>query len=880
MGDPGSAEHLAEVSGLVVLASAAVGVLGLMGSALVALAPARPAGYHPLGVASLSAAAVLLAVLGRRRPQLFSPTRLVYLLPAAVVGVAVTALLAGPEFSSLVTMFFLWFASSITYLPRRAATALMAWVGVVYAALLVIQQGNFLPVARWGLTVGMVVATALFMNRLVERSWALARGEQAARAQAELARAELEVVSAQKSRFLARMSHELRTPLNAIIGFSEVLARRSFGELNAKQTEYVADVVDSGRHLLALVDDLLDLAKVETGALDLDVSRVELAGLLSGSLALFEEQAARQRITLALDVDADPGAIEADARKLKQVVFNLLANAVRFTPGGGRVTLGARRAGSLVRIWVSDTGHGIAPEDRETIFEEFRQGATAEGDQGGTGLGLPLARRLVEAHGGRLGVKSELGAGSTFTAALPVRPRPDRAVQGSSPSPGERPLPLLLGEPDSPERRVETARLFGIGAMAMTGLAVLAMVIFRIHPVTELATVPGVPMVIGTALALACSVGFVVVPQWTGAPGVLPYLCTLPIVCVGGMLVFGGVAIGLAGFAALAYAWVAVAIFPSFTPRQVVAELALIGAGLGVALALEDGYPAPLANWVVVMGFVMVTGLIFRRFVDRIQALALAERSARGEAERVRAALEVASRHKSEFLANMSHELRTPLNVIIGFSEVLASEAFGPLNEKQAEYVADVLASGRHLLGLINDILDLAKADAGRMELQLADLDVDATLAAVVRPFQEDATRRRVTLHLEAGPGRMHADEAKLTQALGHLVSNALKFTPDGGTVTVRAARDAEAVEISVTDTGRGVASGDFERIFDAFAHGDGSAATEQGSGLGLALARRYAELHGGSLTVRSDPGSGATFSLHLPVSLGTDDRAAPAEVA
>jgi signal transduction histidine kinase len=879
LGEPGSAEQLAEVARLWVLVWFTASAMGLELTALVVVAPAQsgPPGYLPLLTVVMLPFGLAMAVLTHWRPKLFSPTTFTYVLSVCILGLGVASWVAGPALAPLLAVYVSWIAFPVTYLPRRVIVALMAWMGVVQAAVLVLQDGNFLPLARWAVVVGGTVTTAVVLNRLVERARALARGEQGARAEAERTRAELEVVSAHKTRFLARMSHELRTPLNAIIGFSEVLARRSFGPLEPKQAEYVGDVVDSGRHLLALVDDLLDLAKVETGTVELDAGPADLAELLGGSLTLFGEQAGRHRIALAFHVDPDLPTIEADARKLKQVVFNLLANAVRFTPAGGRVTLGARRNGDRVRIWVSDTGPGIAAGDLDAIFEEFRQGTPSDRGQGGTGLGLPLARRLIEAHGGSLWVESEPGAGSTFTAELPLRPRPPAAVEHGAAS-QERPVPLLLGEPDSPDRRMETARLiitFGVAAVVMGAIFMVAM---GVHPVPELARYRQLSFASVTGLAVVALVAAALRPQWLGAPAVLPYVgATLVIATSVTAYALGPV---MGPYAAVFYGWASAGAFLVLPFRQRVIQLVLIGGGYGAVLLFQGGNSLPLLRWLVVMQGVMVSGLMWGRLVARIQALAVAARAARAEAEQVGAELELASRHKTEFLANMSHELRTPLNVIIGFSEVLASQAFGPLNEKQAEYVDDVLASGRHLLGLINDILDLAKADAGRMELQLADLDVDATLAAVVRPFQEDATRRRVTLHLEAGPGRMHADEAKLTQALGHLVSNALKFTPDGGTVTVRAARDAEAVEISVTDTGRGVASGDFERIFDAFAHGDGSAATEQGSGLGLALARRYAELHGGSLTVRSDPGSGATFSLHLPVSLGTDDRAAPAEVA
>jgi signal transduction histidine kinase len=875
LGDPGSAEQLAEVSTLAVMALGTIGILGLAGTTLVALSSPPPsAGYHPLAMAGLAAAALVMAGVGRRHREVFSPARQVYFLPVAAVALATAAYLAGPIFAPLVAMFFLWFGSSVTYLPRRAALALMTWVGLAFATVLIIQPGHYQPLARWGTIIWTMVAAAVVLNRLVDRSWTLARGEQDARAEAEQARIELEVVSERKSRFLARMSHELRTPLNAIIGFSDVLAQRCFGELNPEQAEYVDDVVDAGRHLLALVNDLLDLAKVETGAVELDVGRVELTELLGSSLALFKEQAGRRRVVLTLDVDPGSGTIEADARKLKQVVFNLLANALKFTPDGGQVAMGARGSGDRVRIWVSDNGPGIVPEDRESIFEEFRQGARA--GEGGTGLGLPLARRLVELHGGRLWVESEIGAGSTFTAELPIRPRPQTAVETSRPA-GERPVRLILGEPDSPRRRVETARLILIITGTMTALGVLALTINRLNPVPELARYHEGPLAIITTLGLVVVGAILIRPAWVGTPEVVPYVGAIGVATTSTAIWALGSGVG--DYAAILYGWVGAGIFLVVTRREWITHVVLIGAGYGVVLTLQDGHAAPLASWVTVMGLSVVTGHMVRRFVARIEALALAQRAARSEAERVGVELVVASRNKTEFLANMSHELRTPLNVINGFAEVLASGAFGPLNPKQAEYVADVLESGRHLLGIINNILDLAKADAGRMELQLRELNLEVTLATVLMPFERDAVRRRIDLRLAAvaGLGSVEGDEAKLVQALGHLVSNALKFTPDGGRVTVQAAHDGDHVEITVADTGRGIGPDDQQRIFDAFAHGDEALATEQGSGLGLALARRYAELHGGSLTVMSAIGAGATFSLHLP---RQRVRAEPAEVA
>jgi len=240
---------------------------------------------------------------------------------------------------------------------------------------------------------------------------------------------QLEAANRHKSEFLANMSHELRTPLNAIIGFSEVLTEQMFGEVNDKQMEYLQDIHSSGQHLLSLINDVLDLSKIEAGKMELDLSCFDLGLLLEHSATLVRERA--QRHGLALDIEVGDGLTEwvADARKVKQVVVNLLTNAVKFTPNGGRVSVRARhlngvdgRAGDWAEVAVSDTGIGIAPEDQAVVFEEFRQaGGDVLRKAEGTGLGLALVKRFVELHGGAVTLDSAPGRGSTFRFTLPQR---------------------------------------------------------------------------------------------------------------------------------------------------------------------------------------------------------------------------------------------------------------------------------------------------------------------------------------------------------------------------------------------------------------------------------------------------------------------------
>jgi len=238
----------------------------------------------------------------------------------------------------------------------------------------------------------------------------------------EEANRQLEAASQHKSEFLANMSHELRTPLNAIIGFSEVLGERMFGELNEKQEEYLKDIHASGTHLLSLINDILDLSKIEAGRMELELADFDLPQALDSALTLVRERAGRRGIALHTSINEQLGQVRADERKIRQVVLNLLSNAIKFTPEGGRIEVRAVPVDGSVEVSVSDTGVGIAPEDQEAVFEEFRQVGASTVKHEGTGLGLALSRKFVELHGGRIWVKSQAGAGSTFTFSIPFRP--------------------------------------------------------------------------------------------------------------------------------------------------------------------------------------------------------------------------------------------------------------------------------------------------------------------------------------------------------------------------------------------------------------------------------------------------------------------------
>jgi signal transduction histidine kinase len=281
---------------------------------------------------------------------------------------------------------------------------------------------------------GMAASLQASVQRLEQKVEERTRELQQALTELSRKGRQLEVASQHKSDFLANMSHELRTPLNAIIGFSQVLRQRLFGPINEKQEEYLDDIISSGNHLLSLINDVLDLSKVEAGQVELEVASFSLREALERGVVMVREPASKRGVAVALELAPDVDLVEGDERRLRQVVFNLLSNAVKFTPEGGSIVVASARVDGEVHVSVTDTGPGIVAEERELIFEEFHQTDVGVQQREGTGLGLAVSKRLVELHGGRIWVESDRGNGSSFVFTLPIKEADRWPGSGSSSS--------------------------------------------------------------------------------------------------------------------------------------------------------------------------------------------------------------------------------------------------------------------------------------------------------------------------------------------------------------------------------------------------------------------------------------------------------------
>jgi signal transduction histidine kinase len=417
VGPEGLGRYRARIVGIaIVVEIIATGVLGALH---------QPKDFHPVEWPWLGISIGFVGLIITFNPRIRLSARQLYWL--SLISVPATGLYiwsVGPQLSAAMSTIILMMGVAVfTAFRWKRAIVIGIEVGLSYGVVLARQPDNNLSIARWFLTMGLMTSGALIARWLLQFLPGLVASEKEARREAEVANAQLAAATSHKSEFLANMSHELRTPLNAIIGFADVLKQGFFGNLNSKQTEYVDDIESAGRHLLALINDILDLAKAEAGRLELSTSPCCLAEIVEAGTATARSAAADRRVELRVEFDPDDATIavqtfEGDPHRLARAIASVVDNAVYFTPAGAHVRVTARRSEDNIAIAVADSGPGIHPIDHERIFAAFEH--AGRGDRAGSGIGLALARRLLELHGGSLSLDSRPGQGSIFTLLIPA----------------------------------------------------------------------------------------------------------------------------------------------------------------------------------------------------------------------------------------------------------------------------------------------------------------------------------------------------------------------------------------------------------------------------------------------------------------------------
>ena len=818
---------------------------------------------------------------------------------ALAAGVLVYGLLLGPVLSrwpelgglaagvvtaSLVSLFALPVGHALSASVAQATVLIAAPVAVLYPrkwALLILllslgstagvfmaQGGQFNVdrVVTITIQTGLIAALMLWLAHAIVRLRAF---EQEARAETEDTRARLAAADIRRRTFMHRMSHELRTPLNAIIGFSEMLADGLVGPLTARQQEYVGDIRSSGRHLLALVNDVLDIGRVEEGQVELECAELHLDAVAQQAVTVCRAQSVERDVRVEVTTTAEDVRLVADERKVFQVVLNLLSNALKFTPAGGRVDVVVGRAGDFLEVSVRDTGPGVDAEDEERIFRPFEQAASAAGRATGTGLGLTVARQLAESHGGSLSLRRGAAPGATFVLRLPSQPssmpadvahdsvsgRGRRASRFEGPGifDADSPLVRLSGRRGLARSR---ARIVGMLAIVNT----VGSVIPALIPGSNHVRLSGQPWSTMGGIALGL---FMLRPKTFLGAKQLYVLSLAAVAAIGWYVSSVGSALSPTMAAYLMMSGICGFIFFTFRRALVMGIESVVIYGLIVTF--QAGHAVPVARWVLTVSMLATGAILARWLLGMLTALVESESRARSETEEVNRRLTAAGRHRSEFLANMSHELRTPLNAIIGFSDALRQEVFGTLEPTQADYLADIETAGRHLLTLINDTLDLAKADADRLQLTVQPCVPAELVRSTVASVEELAAQRQVRLEVSttALERRASLDARQLRRALASVLEHALVSSPVGSTVALAGSAEGTILRLAVTDAARRLEPARAERLFAAFEE-SGDALDAPGNTVGLALARKIAELHGGTLVVEAAP-TGNCFVICVP---------------
>ncbi len=771
-----------------------------------------------------------------------------------------------------------WGAAAILLYPRVAApyqlfllfvlggsgVGGMAALAPVRAAFVAYLTATFLPMigvllaggSLSGLTTGLLllmfwaatIAVASELRALLVRSVKLRFENLELIDDLSRAKDAAEGASRAKSVFLANVSHELRTPLALILGPTRRLLTSGRG---GEETRRDLETVErNAQALLKHVSDLLDVAKLEAGRMELDRSRLDLVELVRGTASLFESVAREREVELSIETP-DSLPLMADREKLERVLLNLLSNAMKFVPDGGRVRVGSCVEGHDAVLSVEDNGPGVPVPLRAAIFERFRRGDDSTTRRfGGTGLGLAIAKELVERHGGSIEVGDGADGGALFRVKLPLAPETAGIVPEapSGPPAGAAPADRAVRETLDQLARQTVAELRPrsepAGAIRVGGSQGLVLV---------LEDNPEMSRFLVDCLAS----DYRVATAFDGRQGLEKALELRP------DLILSDIMMPVMGGDALVRELRA---HPELEGIPIIVLTAKADDELRVKLlreGVQDFLTKPTACEELrarVANFVML-----KRTRDVLQgALSSQSRDLAALADELAAA----NRAKDEFLAVLSHELRTPLTPILSWSFLLRE---GQLDVPATKHALETIErSAKSQARIIEDLLDVSRAITGKLRLSVGPIALDSVIHAAIDSVRPTAEAKGVLLEAGLGSekGLISGDPERLQQVVWNLLSNAIKFTPGGGRVEVRLAQVGEHVRLTVTDNGAGIKPAVLPRLFERFWQADSSTTRTQGGlGLGLAVVRHLVELHGGTVRAESEgEGRGATFRVTLPL--------------
>lgn len=695
------------------------------------------------------------------------------------------------------------------------------------------------------------VTTAIALPPIVPRILRLvddARVSNERKLQLETANAELAQLNARlaqldtlKSQLFANVSHELRTPLTLILGPVEHLLAVAAPE----QQRDLQTIQRNAQMLQRHVDDLLDVARLEAGRLELQRTPIDLSRLAQMTAEYFSTAAEGRHVALQIAAPAEL-PINADAHQLQRVLVNLLGNALKFTPDGGTVRIAVGAANGSALITIDDSGPGIPPAQRETIFERFRQGDGGTTRRyGGTGLGLTIARELITLHGGTLSVDTSDLGGARFTISLPF--------STSTPAPIGDPLarlnppidatvidphqPEALDAGVTPEQPTERPHI-----LIVEDNAAIRRFLFE--------TLAGHYRVTTAA---------------DGIAGEQQALAEMPDLIISDVMMPN-----MSGDQLVAK----LRTYPQLEQTAIVMLTARADADLRLRLLQSGAQDYLLKPFSTAELLARLNNLLTMQQARRtLQRLATTQESSiatlSNDVARLYGEAQAALRLRDEFIAVAAHELRTPVTALTANTQLLLrrSTESGRFAERDLRAIRAVGAMGERLTTLIERLLDLARIERGQFTVIGRPLDLNELVTQATDALETSLTEHRLVLHPAAGPLQILGDAALLTQVLHNLIINATTYSPSDSTITVTVTQDGAAAVIAVRDEGIGIPTEALPHLFERFYRASNTDATYTGGlGLGLYLAHEIITRHGGQITVTSAEGQGSVFRVRLPL--------------